>query len=99
MWFWPNALLGLDNSLFWSLGELADIIGHFPTTVRRFLFSRDQKQSRQTGSSQVLRFEHRKFLGRSVLLPPRRGTAPPASHPSNNTGKRSSLKQREAFPG
>lgn len=21
MWFWPNALVGLDDSLFWSLGE------------------------------------------------------------------------------
>lgn len=24
MWFWPNALMGLGNSLFWSLGELAE---------------------------------------------------------------------------
>lgn len=26
MWFWPNALTGLDNSLLWSLGELAECV-------------------------------------------------------------------------
>ena len=48
--------MGLDNSLFWSLGELAEcavIFLHFEGS-----FSPGIKQ-RQTGSSQVLRFEHR----------------------------------------